>query len=168
MSSTGPRVWVYQNVAHTPAEALEVEDTDQNWRDLLSEPEVFEDKGDSPAFCGCEFAPEADRRLLKHAIATHCFIFDVDVWRSDRPPFTLDELSALFDGFRFIAYTSSGRMSNDPRPCSSSTTSATASRYRVASALASNTRVVCASRNPCARVRHWLNSASSAVVPTPR
>jgi hypothetical protein len=106
MSSTGPRVWVYQNVAHTPAEALEVEDTDQNWRDLLSEPEVFEDKGDSPAFCGCEFAPEADRRLLKHAIATHCFIFDVDVWRSDRPPFTLDELSALFDGFRFIAYTS--------------------------------------------------------------
>ena len=106
MSSTGPRVWVYQNVAHTPAEALEVEDTDENWRDLLSEPEVFEDKGDSPAFCGCEFAPGADRRLLKHAVQTHCFIFDVDVWRSDRAPFTLDELSALFEGFRFIAYTS--------------------------------------------------------------
>jgi hypothetical protein len=99
MSSTGPRVWVYQNVAHTPAEALEVEDTDQNWRDLLSEPEVFEDKGDSPAFCGCEFAPEADRRLLKHAIATHCFIFDVDVWRSDRPPFTLDSLRALYSAY---------------------------------------------------------------------
>ena len=106
MSSTGPRVWVFKNVSDKPFEALEVEDTDQNWQDLLAEPEVFEDKGDSPAFCGCEFAPGAERRLLKHAIHTHCFIFDVDVWRPDRPPFTLDELAALFEGFRFIAYTS--------------------------------------------------------------
>jgi len=106
MPNTLPRVWVYQNVTHSPSEALEVEDTDQNWQDLLSEPEVFEDKGDSPAFCGCEFVPGADRRLLKHAVQTHCFIFDVDMWRSDRPPFTLDELSARFEGFRFIVYTS--------------------------------------------------------------
>ena len=106
MCSTGPRVWVFKNVSDKPFEALEVEDTDQNWQDLLAEPEVFEDKGDSPAFCGCEFAPGAERRLLKHAIHTHCFIFDVDVWRPDRPPFTLDELAALFEGFRFIAYTS--------------------------------------------------------------
>ena len=105
-STTAPRIWVYKNVADGPAEALELEDTDSNWEELLSTPQVLESKGDSPAFCGCEFAAGSERRLLKNAVQTHCFIFDVDVWRSDRPPFTLDELKAALEGFRFIAYTS--------------------------------------------------------------
>lgn len=105
-STTAPRIWVYKNVADGPADALELEDTDSNWEELLSAPQVLESKGDSPAFCGCEFAAGSERRLLKNAVQTHCFIFDVDVWRSDRPPFTLDELKAALEGFRFIAYTS--------------------------------------------------------------
>lgn len=122
MSST-PRLWLYDGARCLPNAAVEFTDTDDEWADILSDPEVAplhasSDKealkvwkNRSPAVCGAEFPPGCDTKNLSRATQCHALVLDVDVWHDENGnlrvnPFTLDDLKTIFEGFRFIAWNS--------------------------------------------------------------
>lgn len=101
--------WIYPDAFSSPVDAAAFDDLDAEWTDALSYPKDMtgDDKRRCPAVCGAEFAAGTTSRdeSPTNLLAIHALILDVDVWRPDRPPFTLDEIVAHLDGVRFIAWT---------------------------------------------------------------
>ncbi len=103
-----PRLLVFPNMYAGPHQATAIPDTDDAWDCLLSRPLHStnpEDKQTLPAFVGSEFVAGAERKLIRNVARVHALVMDVDLWRPDRPPFTLEEIKERLSGLRFIAYT---------------------------------------------------------------
>lgn len=114
-------LWIYHGAFSTPDTAVAFEDTDDEWLEILAEPEVAPATSDaealkhwknkSPAICGAEYPAGCDTKNLSMAVQSHAMVLDVDVWFDENgkqrvEPFTLDDLKHIFDGFRFIAWSS--------------------------------------------------------------
>ena len=101
-------LWFYPGALAKPADASLFEDTDANWLEALQEPDILEpkEKKQSWAVCGGEFLPgtESKNQGSDNLLSAHAMVLDVDVWRDDRPPFTLEEIQEKLSGFRFIAF----------------------------------------------------------------
>lgn len=105
-----PKLWIYHGAKSTPDSSSSFEDSDADWADALAKPEVLDksQKTDSLAVCGAEFADGSTTKAQTpdNLLWSHALVLDVDVWREDRPPFTLEELQERFEGIRFIAWNS--------------------------------------------------------------
>lgn len=113
------RLWLYDGAFATPDTAVEFVDDDQEWTEILNEPDVVPDKAkktDAPAVCGAEFRPGATSKeqSADNLIWSHALVLDVDYWEHpptarhpSREAFTPDELKAKMDelGVRYIAFT---------------------------------------------------------------
>lgn len=116
--------WFYDGAKAPPSTAAPFEDTDEEWRDALSEVDVVSVvEGDgyasrlqarklaSPAVCAGEFKPGTEDKFQSsdNLLASHGLVLDVDVWqkpgRPDVEPFTAEDLKERLEGFRFIAWT---------------------------------------------------------------
>lgn len=102
-----PKLWFFAGAKGTPDTSVDFEDSDSEWHEALSSPEVVEkaQKNDSPAICGAEFAPGAKTKeqTPDNLLWSHALVFDVDVW-DHRAPFSLEELLAEFEGIRAIGW----------------------------------------------------------------
>lgn len=98
-------LWLYRNAFADADEGAAFEDTDENWLEGLSEPDIVEkkDKNNSLAVCGAEYPPGVKSRAKSEVIWSHALVLDVDVW-AEHEPWTLDDLKDIFEGFRFIAW----------------------------------------------------------------
>lgn len=105
-----PKLWFYAGSTGTPDTSVAFEDSDEEWTEALSSPEVLEpaQKNKCVAVCGAEFAEGAvsKEQTADNLYWSHALVLDIDVWREDRPPYTLEEIQELFDGIRFIAWNS--------------------------------------------------------------
>jgi hypothetical protein len=106
-------LWLYDGAFCTPDRALPFEDSDDEWHDILGDPEIVpkDRKTDSPAICGAEYAAGSTSKHLSQVVGCHALVLDVDVWHDEHgnprvTPFTLDDLKTIFEGFRFIAWNS--------------------------------------------------------------
>ncbi len=106
-------VFLYEKWSSKPftKEYLVEADTNEFWETILSDPKTLPKKASieafkkgSPAVCGLEPMPGATSRSDGYAV--HSLVFDVDSWREDRPPFSLEDLKARLGAFRFIAWNS--------------------------------------------------------------
>jgi hypothetical protein len=112
------RLWLYGGAFAAPNTATEFLDTDEEWIEILDDPEVVTDKArktDAPAVCGAEFRPGATSKeqSADNLIWSHALVLDVDYWDHpptsrypSRAPFTPEELKAKMDelGVRYIAF----------------------------------------------------------------
>ena len=105
-----PKLWIYPGAKSTPEASTSFDDSDSDWAEALSNPEVVEKdkKNDSIAICGAEFVEGSTTKAQTpdNLLWSHALVLDVDVWREDRPPFTLEELQERFEGLRFVAWNS--------------------------------------------------------------
>jgi len=112
------RLWLYGGAFAAPNTATEFLDTDEEWIEILDDPEVVTDKArktDAPAVCGAEFRPgsTSKEQSADNLIWSHALVLDVDYWDHpptsrypSRAPFTPEELKAKMDelGVRYIAF----------------------------------------------------------------
>lgn len=107
------KLWLYDGAYCTPNKAVVFDDTDDEWTEILSDPEIVpkDRKNYSPAVCGAEYPDGCDTKNLSRAVQCHALVLDVDVYYDANGnqrvnPFTLDDLKTIFEGFRFIAWNS--------------------------------------------------------------
>lgn len=95
-------LFCYPNIDTSPEDAISFEDTNDDWTDVLANPEVGDKMG--PAVSVAHYLPETKVRNKSRAVYAHALVFDVDIW-DNRAPFTLEEIKKNLDGVRFIAWT---------------------------------------------------------------
>ncbi len=98
------RFWVYPDAYSRPNEIqCEIDDLDEEWSSMLSDPQVTEDKTRSLALCSAEFPKGATTRHEVQLVASHGLVLDIDKWDS-RKPFTAVELRERLAGCRAVIW----------------------------------------------------------------
>lgn len=108
-----PNIFIYErknSKPHTKQYEAQ-EETDDLWDRLLSDPKTPPKKTSleawkdgSPSVVGLE--PSADAKTRSQGVAVHALVMDVDMWREDRPPFSLEEIIERLSAYRFIVWSS--------------------------------------------------------------
>lgn len=95
------KLYCYPSIDTLPKDAIEFDDVNSEWQDVLSNPEVGDKMG--PAISVAQYPKGCTSRNKAEAISADALVFDVDEWHHHKP-FSLDEIKEKLDGIRFVAW----------------------------------------------------------------